>query len=96
MLSDPITKAVAPLVKLIQKETAAPLLIEIKELRLELAHARKTLVPKTDTAPIAVENRQLKAKLRKALEQRDEWKYHARRYHATIIGKKLRVPTGGV
>jgi hypothetical protein len=56
-----ITKAIAPLVKLVESETAV---------------ATKA------------ENRQLKSKLKKALEQRDEWRYQAQKYQATILELK--------
>ena len=34
------------------------------------------------------ENAQLKVKLKKASEQRDEWRYQAQKYQSRLLGKK--------
>ena len=74
-----ITKAIAPLVKLAQQEAA----IESKQLKSQLQQLHQVvakMVSKEAVAPLVAENKHLKVKLRKALEQRDEWRYHARKY----------------
>lgn len=82
MNMDQITKAIAPLVKLVQQETTAPLLAEMAAMKV--THAREM---KETLAKLLAENRQLKNKLAKAIKQRDEWQYQARKYRKTLLEK---------